>query len=611
MYAGRIPDEIIAAVLRQNDIVDVVGKYVHLTKKGRNFVGLCPFHSEKTPSFNVSPEKQIYHCFGCGAGGHVIRFVMNIEGLTFPEAVRSLAEEAGIVWRWGDAALEETPEQRERKAMIAGHELAVKIYHYVLKNTAEGQKAVRYLRGRGFSDKLIDEFEIGYAPRTWDMLARYLAKNGHDPETMEKAGLLARREDGSYTDRFRDRIMFPIHDAAGRPIAFSGRIIDDDGGPKYLNSPETPLFQKSRTLFNLHRAKSAIRKTETAVLFEGFADVIKAWQAGVRNGVAAMGTALTERHARTIRGMAKRVIVCYDGDGAGQSAAQKAIPLLEADGGEVRVALLPEGTDPDEYIAAHGAEAFLSQVIDGAVSVADFRLLMLRRQIPPVGDEGKLRYVQAALRIVAALPTPVERELYVKRLAAECGFSVEALNEQLAGMRRQAQKNGRARDNNQIRWNNVMQGAGGAKSARALLPAYHNAERKLLAAMMEDRELAMHVQEQLGDAFNVEAHAAIAAYLYAFYAKEKEPNPGLFIASLEDERLAALAGQLAFSEDSGIAGDPQVVEDYIREIRKFPKTQAIKQKREEQQQAERIGDVRRAAQIGMEIKSLELELKSL
>ena len=185
MYAGRIPDEIIAAVLRQNDIVDVVGKYVHLTKKGRNFVGLCPFHSEKTPSFNVSPEKQIYHCFGCGAGGHVIRFVMNIEGLTFPEAVRSLAEEAGIVWRWGDAALEETPEQRERKAMIAGHELAVKIYHYVLKNTAEGQKAVRYLRGRGFSDKLIDEFEIGYAPRTWDMLARYLAKNGHDPETME------------------------------------------------------------------------------------------------------------------------------------------------------------------------------------------------------------------------------------------------------------------------------------------------------------------------------------------------------------------------------------------------------------------------------------------
>lgn len=610
MYAGRIPDDIIAAVLKHHDIVDVVSKYVHLTKQGRNLVGLCPFHSEKTPSFSVSPEKQMYYCFGCGSGGHVIRFLMNIEGLSFPEAVRRLAEEAGISRGRNDLFFEETPEQQERKVMIGGHELAVKIYHYVLRNTAEGQKALSYLRGRGFTDRLIEEFEIGYAPPTWDMLLRYLVKNGFDPPVMEKAGLLSKRDGGGFFDRFRDRIMFPIHDVSGRPIAFSGRSLDGSG-PKYLNSPETPLFQKSRTLFNLHRAKAAMRKTDTAVLFEGFADVIRAWQAGVKGGVAAMGTALTEHHARAINRMAKQVIVCYDGDDAGQTAVHKAIPLLAAGGGEIRVALLPNELDPDEYIAEHGAEAFRRQVLDGAVSVAAFKLRHLRRQIPPVGDDGKLKYVQAALQIIAALPTPTEREFYVKQLSEEFAFSVEALTEQLNGIRLRMQKNSLQRDKNHFRWNNVMQGKSGRSGGRTLLPAYHNAERKLLAAMMEDRELALHVQEELGGAFNVEAHAAIAAYLYAYYAQQHEPNPSLFIASLDDEGLAALAGQLAFSEDSGIAGDPQVVEDYIREIRKFPKTQAIKQKKQEQEQAIRIGDVQRAAQIGMEIKSLELELKSL
>src|SRR5690554_2607256 len=257
--SNKIPEEVIAAVLKHHDIVETVGKYVHLTKQGRNYKGLCPFHSEKTSSFTVSPEKQIFRCFGCGAGGHVIKFVMDIEGYSFPEAVRLMAKEAQISVQWEETSVQETEEQKELSTIIAAHELAIKIYKYVLKNSVEGHAALEYLRGRGFTDHVIDEFQIGYAPASWDTLVRYLTKNQFDSELMEKGGLISAKQDQSgYVDRFRDRIMFPIHNHQGKPIALSGRIVGE-GQPKYLNSPETPVFNKSRTLFNLHRARSDIR----------------------------------------------------------------------------------------------------------------------------------------------------------------------------------------------------------------------------------------------------------------------------------------------------------------------------------------------------------------
>jgi len=609
MTRGRIPEDIIDAVLKHHDIIEVVGKVVHLTKRGKNWVGLCPFHSEKTPSFTVSPEKQTYHCFGCGVGGDVIRFVMDTEGLRFPEAVRKLAEEAGIPLAPGQETVAETEEQREKRIILDAHEFAATLYHHLLKNTSEGYGALAYLRSRGFTDRWIDEFRIGYAPGGWDTLVRFLEEKKFDLPLMEKGGLImARTGSDGYYDRFRNRVLFPIQDAQGRVIGFSGRVIGE-GQPKYLNSPETPVFAKSRTLFNLHRARPAIRKTGRAVLFEGHVDVIRAFGTGTANAIATMGTALTEQHCALIRRLAEHVVICYDGDEAGRSAAARALVMLEQAGCSVTVALLPDGMDPDDYIAKYGGDAFRERIVERAVPAAKFKLLHLRRRFALSTDEGRLKYIQAALKLIAGLSAPTEREFYVRELSDEYGFSIEALNEQLRQIRRETEKNRRPGDKNRTAWNNGMQNENGIKGVPVLKPAYHNAERKLLALMLENRDVALYVQERLADRFNVEAHAALAAYLYAYYAQGHDPNPGRFLAGLDDPRLKDVAGSLAFEDTAGI--NRQAIDDYVREIKRVPKIRELQRKREEQKQAERAGDLERAQQIGMEIISLDRELKSI
>lgn len=609
MNRGKIPEETIAAVLKHHDIADVVGKVVHLVKRGKNLVGLCPFHSEKTPSFTVSREKQSYYCFGCGAGGNVIGFVMESEGLHFPEAVRKLAEEAGIPIASEQGQFVETEQQKQKRLIIAAHEFAAKLYHHLLKNTSEGLHALNYLRSRGFSDRWIDTFQIGYAPDSWDTLTRSLENNGHDPALMEQGGLItARSGSEGYYDRFRNRIMFPIHDAQGRVIGFSGRVIGE-GQPKYLNSPETPVFTKSRILFNLHRARPAMRKSGQAVLFEGHVDVIRAFETGTANAIATMGTALTEQHCLAIRRLAEHVVICYDGDQAGRQAAAKALVMLEEAGCSVTVALLPDGMDPDDYIAKHGGETFRDKVLGTAISATAYKLLHMRRRYRLGTDDGKLRYIQAALTLIAGLPLPTEREYFVKELSGEFGFSTEALTEQLHQIRRDMEKKRQPGDNNSMAWNTVMQSETGNKGLPALRPAYHNAERKLLALMLENRDIARHVQERLADRFNVEAHAALAAYLYAYYAQGNEPDASRFIAGLDDRRLIDVAGSLVFEQTAGI--NWQAIDDYVKEIQKYPKLQQLRRYKEEQKKAERSGDLERAQQIGMEIISLEKELKSI
>ena len=256
---GNIPDDVIEEVLAKSDIVDTVSKYVHLTKQGKYLKGLCPFHSEKTPSFTVTPERQIFYCYGCGKGGNAIKFRMEIEGFSFPEAVKTMAEENDISLPEGQG-VPVIPRNPEKERLIEAYELSAKLYHFLLKNTEHGTEAMKYLRSRGMSDKMIDQFQIGYAPDRWDTLVQFLTKRAFDLKEMEKGGLLsARNEQEGYLDRFRGRIMFPIHDRSGKVIAFAGRILGD-GQPKYLNSPETLLFNKSRTLYNLHQAKTSIRK---------------------------------------------------------------------------------------------------------------------------------------------------------------------------------------------------------------------------------------------------------------------------------------------------------------------------------------------------------------
>ncbi|GIP35820.1 DNA primase [Paenibacillus sp. J2TS4] len=610
MSYGRIPEEVIEAVLNYHDIADVVGKYVNLTKQGQYLKGLCPFHSEKTPSFTVTPERQTYYCFGCHAGGNSIHFLMEKEGYSFIEAVRHMAEEANIPITWESSSGEETERQKEASALLAAHELAAKWYHYVLLNTEQGRHALEYLRSRGLGDKWIDFFQIGYAPPMRDKLGQFLMKRELPQPMLERAGLIAARSDGSgYIDRFRDRIIFPIHDYKGRVIAFAGRALGDFQ-PKYLNSPETPLFNKSRQLFNLHHARPTIRKSGQAVLFEGYMDVIKAWEAGVLNGVATMGTALTEEHALALRRVADTAIVCYDGDQAGQAAAYKSIPVLEKAGLHVKIAVIPDESDPDEYISAKGADKFRSEVVEAAMPAVQFRLAHIRTNFNLNDVDDKFRYLTTAARIIAELPSAIEREHYVKELSTEFSYSADAIKQEMNEFRQQFLKKREIGDNNENPWNNGIDNNRGMKKAPSLLPAFHIAEIKLLAAMMLDRDIAEEVSQRIGDQFNIEDHAALAAYLYAFYNQGNRPEISRFLAFLQDEGLSRLASSIAVRE-SGQGINPQVIEDYIREIKKVPYLNAIKQKKQEMVQAERSGSIVQAAQIASEIITLEKQLKSL
>ncbi|HEX7056952.1 MAG TPA: DNA primase [Bacilli bacterium] len=606
MRDGRLPDDLIAAVLKRHDIVETVRKYLQLTKAGKYFKGLCPFHSEKTPSFTVSPDKQIFHCFGCGKTGSVVTFIMEVEGLSFAEAVRHLAAEAGIATDWAPLAATETKEQREQRAIIEGHELSAHWYHYLLKNAKIARAALHYLRDRGFTDKMIDEFQLGYSPPMRDKLYSMLQSKEKDLRLMEKGGLLTPIEGGGYADRFRDRIMFPIRNAQGQTIAFAGRVLNPEVQPKYLNSPETPLFNKSRTLFNLDKAKNAMRKSQTSVLFEGYADVMKAWAAGVENGVATMGTALTEYHVKLLKRYVQTVIVCYDGDDAGQAAAYKSIPLLQAAGLETLIAVIPGKMDPDEYITVNGGERFKSAIIESAVPAIKFKLIYLRRNHILQEDTGKLKYIDSALRAIAELKSPTEREFYVKELSAEFQFSVASLTEQLHQIRQELQKNAAIRDKEEKPWNNVMNDGKSGKSAPPLLPAYHVAERNLLYAMMTDRDVCLYVQEHLGGQFNVEEYAALAAYLYAFYGENPEPDISKFITMLADEQLAQVAAAIAALE----AVDVRPIDEYIKEIRKVPVLQQLKAKEEMALTASRTGNSIEAARIFNEIVLLKRELDS-
>ncbi|MBO8164092.1 MAG: DNA primase [Brevibacillus sp.] len=609
-------EEIVQQIRAANDIVDLISEHVQLRKSGRSLIGLCPFHSEKTPSFHVSAERQFFHCFGCKAGGDVFSFVMQMEQLTFPEALRKLADRAGILLP-SSYSQDSGKENTAKQAMYDAHKLVARLYHHVLTEMPYGQKAMEYLRKRGLTDQTIAEYQIGFAPDSWDFLTTWLQKRGFSLPLMVEAGLLARSEDGQRIyDRFRGRIMFPICDTQGEVIGFGGRSLGESQ-PKYLNSPETPLFAKSSVIFNLHRARSAIRKRKQAILFEGYVDVISAWQAGIQHGIATLGTSFTEQQARLIRRNAEQVIVCYDGDAAGQEATEKAVELLQQAGCTVRVAPLPQGVDPDEYIRRHGAEAFSQNVLLQAVSVTAFRLKQLRSRYVIRDESDKARFVQQALEIISQLPSAVERDMYERQLAEEFSLTLDAIKvESRKAYRRQ--KLHQQRDKVPPAWNNSINN-GKSALTKTLPPAHITAERMLLYYMMRHKEVADRVQQECNARFYTDEHSALAAYLYAYYAEGYPEDPGRFIHYVQDEKCKQLASGLAMMECKEYVSE-QEISDYIRLVNNYPKRAELEELRAEQQKLtlqaanEPDEEVRRqtviqAAVLGMRIHELENALK--
>ena len=359
-----IPENIIDEVRDRTDIVEVVSKFVSIKKVGKNFKGLCPFHSEKTPSFTVSSEKRIYHCFGCGAGGNVFKFVMEVQNISFVDAVRQFAESAGVLIPQANKGNLNDPKYQEREALKKANELATNYFQSLFKESEKGLAARDYLKGRHFTGEILDQYKIGWAIPEWRGLTNHLRKTSNlSRKTVLQSGLVIEKEEGSSVyDRFRGRVIFPIQDAHGSVIGFGGRAISESDQPKYLNSPETPLYQKSQVLFGMNLAKQAIRKEDQAILVEGYLDQMRATQYGVLNTVATCGTALTAKQAAMLRNYASSVVMVFDSDNAGRDAADKGFEVLQEKGLQVKIVFLPEGKDPDSYIHENGVKKFLEKI---------------------------------------------------------------------------------------------------------------------------------------------------------------------------------------------------------------------------------------------------------
>ncbi len=598
---NRIPEETIDQIRERTDIVDVVSEYVPLKKQGRNYFGLCPFHGEKTPSFSVAPDKQIFHCFGCKIGGNVYSFLMEIEGWSFLEAVRYLAEKAGIELPQISNQSKRSAQSKQQQEMIKMHNLLVKLYHYCLMETDFGKEALAYLKARGLDEQTIKTFQIGYSPQSWDFSANFLARRGFSLDAAEKAGLLSKRSfDGKLFDRFRHRIMFPIQNAKGEAIAFGGRVLND-GEPKYLNSPESLIFKKSETLYGFHLARETMRKKRQAVLFEGYVDVVSAWKAGVTNAVATLGTSLTPEQANRIRRAAETAIICYDSDSAGMNAALKAAELLHDAGCLVKIASLPDGYDPDEYIRRYGGKKFRDDILAQSVTIMAFKMKVMR-QGKNLQDEGeRLKYIENVLHEVSMLPNAIERDHYVRQLADEFSLSLDALKQQLYYLRSQRtkEKNIRLRERH----------LGNSLIKNRPLPAHQNAERMLLSLMMKNRGIAYRVKDRIGGSFHVELHSALAAYIYSFYAEHQTSDIRRLLESIDDSEILQLATELAIIDMNENISE-EALQDYIRVIENYPKWRKIEEKKQEKIAAEQREDFLTAARIAKEIVEIEKSLRS-
>jgi DNA primase len=449
-------------VQQSTDLVKLIGEQLSLRPKGKEFVGICPFHDDSNPSMYVSPAKQIYKCFSCGAGGDAFSFVMDYHKMTFPEAMKYLAERAGIelpAFGGGD----DSGKSGQREAMRHANERAVRFFQARLADEATGKIARDYLARRGINDEMIEAFAIGYAPDQWNGMSEGVAKRKLDARAFVATGLIAERNDGSFYDRFRHRLIFPIFDAIGRPIAFGGRVLpegtldDPTTDAKYLNSPETPLFNKSATLFGLHLAKKPIIKHRTAVIVEGYTDVIACHQAGFANVVATLGTSLTRQHATELRRYCDRVVLVFDGDEAGQKAADRALEVFFNEALDVSIALLPDGMDPADLLANDEGGERWQQGLDDAVDAMAFHFGRVRAAFDAVDSlAGKQRIAEDYLRSLSNLGLkqvdPMRRGLVLGQVAELLKLDTATLNDmirQLGGMRRQAEVKANAQPSNE------------------------------------------------------------------------------------------------------------------------------------------------------------------
>ncbi|HEX8118973.1 MAG TPA: DNA primase [Pyrinomonadaceae bacterium] len=496
----RYPQTFIDDLRRQADIVRVVGDYVTLKKKGANWMACCPFHQEKTPSFSVNPSKNIFYCFGCSKGGSVFNFVMELEGVSFPESVRIVAEKAGVPLPElvDDKRFE--AKRKEADEVVELNAWALEFWGRQLKEeNAEAKAAREYVEGRGLNEETVKAFRLGYAPNSWEALGNYLKSKGATIGQIERSGLVVKKEQGGYYDRFRGRLIFPVTDAQGRPVAFGARAMRPGDEPKYLNSPETAAYTKGRHLFGLSVTREEIRRKKFAILVEGYLDLIVPFQHGVRNVVASLGTALTNEQAKLLNRFARKVVVNYDGDRAGVNAAKRAIEVLLPEDFEVKVLVLPEGADPDEFVRAHGADEY-NRRRGEAVPHMQFVLEQAMRDRNLHNPPEKSDAVAEVLPYVRAVRNPIQKREYFD-------ISMDSLRVEDLSLRQELWK--------AVSDRGPLATAGEEeikkKVARASVGAPTVAEKRLLELLLHDPDLRSYVLPQVHES-DYEGLATAAIY---------------------------------------------------------------------------------------------------
>lgn len=555
---GMIPQEIIDRVLDQLDIVEVVSDYIPIKKAGRNFKGCCPFHNEKTPSFVVSPDKQIYHCFGCAAGGNSISFVMKYENMEFPEALRQLAAKAGV-----DVPRTENNRddgvQSEISRLYDVNEAAAVFFQNALKSPA-GRPAMEYLKRRGITDETLNEFRIGYAPKAWEALKQHCEKGRISATLLRKAGLTIPSEKGKGDyDRFRNRIIFPVFNERGRIVAFGGRVLDDSL-PKYINSPETALYVKSNVLYGLNSSRRSIREKGHAVIVEGYMDVVLPSQYGIKNAVAASGTALTTSQARMLKKYTDTAVMVFDADQAGEAASLRGLDVLLEHGIKVRIVTLPQGEDPDSFVKKNGKEGF-DVIVAEAKDLFDYKLDLLvdklgARDIGGIADE--------MLPTIAKVDNAVVQSAYMRRLAERLGVHE-------ASLRHEIRKVSPPRDRGQATEEKKLEGDGDR--------VYRASEVHILGLVMLGRNMLDTVREELGlDSFrDPGVRRAIAAVEDLYGSEGTNISPGKLLGRIEREEdvRGAVINALAQAD---ITQDPEkALKDCIARVKRDNRDDELKE----------------------------------
>lgn len=543
----RFSSDLLEEIRNRCDVVDIISEYVHLKPAGKGFKGLCPFHEEKTPSFMVSPEKQLFHCFGCGEGGNVFSFLMKYEKLSFFEAVKMLARKSGVPLPVDEEKENILHKKKERLYKL--NNLVANYYRECLFRTNQGKKVINYFKKRGINDTSVEKYKLGYAPSSWDALSNFLKKKGYSCEELIKAGLIKKSKiEGKYIDYFRDRIIFPIFNLSGRVIGFGGRVLDDSL-PKYINSPETLVYNKGSNLYSLNFAKEDIRKKNYIIIVEGYTDVLITQQYGFNNIAASLGTALTAKQIDLIKRFTNAVLIAYDADSAGNMATLRSLDLLVKAGLEIKVIDLPQGYDPADFLIKKGSETF-QNLINRSLSLIDYKLKILYSKYSIKTIEGKVKVVKEILPTLSVMGDEDEVRAQTKKISEELKLSDEAIRIDLTKYK---------------------------KGLREFIPSFINpdsedgnikAEKILIGCMLENEEIVRDIFTKLKvEDFTVLLHRQIVTAIEKNLKYDKIVDSQKVIDYLNDDKAAKLISNILIEET--VTFDKKIISGYIDTINNF------------------------------------------